>query len=201
MINQARKGQRTFFTADTHFGHRGIITQCARPFSDVEEMDEAMIREWNSVVRRGDRVIHLGDFAYKSKNKQEIFDRLNGEKHLIRGNHDNQSTQSMGWASVSGLEEIVLEGKRIVLCHYGIRSWAGFHRGSLHFFGHSHSGLEGSRRCLDVGVDSVGFRPLELGELLPIMETLPELIFARGQEYVPFTSEEDEPEETASFAP
>jgi Predicted phosphoesterase or phosphohydrolase len=201
MIGQASRGQRTFFTSDTHFGHAGIIRQCARPFDSVEEMDEAMIQQWNSVVRRGDRVIHLGDFAYKSKNAAEIFRRLNGERHLIRGNHDKRSVTEFGWASVSDLADITLDGKRIILCHYAIRSWPGFHRGALHFFGHSHGNLPGSARCIDVGVDSVGFRPLELDEILPLMANKPDLIFAQGQPYVDFEETEEADAAPPAFSP
>jgi calcineurin-like phosphoesterase family protein len=56
-----------YFTADQHFGHAGIIGLCKRPFRSVEEMDEAMIANWNAVVGPDDEVWHLGDFAYRIK--------------------------------------------------------------------------------------------------------------------------------------
>src|SRR5665213_2000698 len=63
------------FTADNHFGHESIITLSQRPFATVEEMDEAMIANWNAVVQRGDNVWHVGDFAHRIdvKRKRAIF--------------------------------------------------------------------------------------------------------------------------------
>lgn len=57
-------GENLFFTSDTHFFHEGIIKFCNRPFASVEEMNEAMIRNWNEVVHEKGTVFHLGDFAF-----------------------------------------------------------------------------------------------------------------------------------------
>lgn len=87
-----------FFTADHHFGHPGIIGMCQRPFTDVDEMDEAFVEEWNAVVRRGDTVWHLGDFAHKANAErcQSIFGRLNGRKNLVLGSHDKEKVRNLG---------------------------------------------------------------------------------------------------------
>ena len=88
-----------FVISDTHFGHAKMLTFLKsdgktpiRPFTSVEEMDEVMIQNWNSVVRKdaGDVVIHLGDvtFDYK-KYLTQIRPRLNGTIQLIVGNHDD----------------------------------------------------------------------------------------------------------------
>ena len=89
-----------FFISDTHFGHANMITFLnydgtrMRPFNSVEECDELMIENWNKVVKPVDRVYHLGDVVYKCKNRDEIMQRLNGEKILIKGNHDRDQ---LGW--------------------------------------------------------------------------------------------------------
>ena len=89
-----------FFISDTHFGHANMITFLnydgtrMRPFDSVEECDEFMIESWNKVVKPGDRIYHLGDVVYKCKNRDEIMQRLNGEKVLIKGNHDKDQP---GW--------------------------------------------------------------------------------------------------------
>jgi len=78
-----------FFTSDTHFGHQRIIELCERPFSSVEEMNEVMIDNWNSVVKPDDVVIHLGDVALgKIADSLPLVGRLNGYKVLVPGNHD-----------------------------------------------------------------------------------------------------------------
>lgn len=84
-----------FVTSDTHFHHGNIIKYCNRPFADSFEMDETLIQNWNSVVKQGDKVYHLGD-VYMPKYKDEgsmLFQRLNGTKVLILGNHDKGKDQ------------------------------------------------------------------------------------------------------------
>lgn len=80
----------TWFTSDSHFGHANILEfeKEARPFKTLEEMHEVMIERWNSVVRDGDTVYHLGDFCFGRKN-MEIALRLRGKKRLVLGNHDS----------------------------------------------------------------------------------------------------------------
>ena len=78
-----------WFTSDTHFGHKNILIyeSDARPFETLEEMHEVLIDRWNSVVRDGDTVYHLGDFAF-GQQWVSIAERLKGRKKLIMGNHD-----------------------------------------------------------------------------------------------------------------
>lgn len=79
-----------FVISDTHFNHANIIRYCNRPFESVEHMNEAMITNWNSMVKHKDIVYHLGDVYFGSqKEADEILYRLHGEKRLILGNHDN----------------------------------------------------------------------------------------------------------------
>lgn len=84
----------TFLVSDTHFGHAGVcrfteadgVTKI-RPWTDPAEMDEEMIRRWNDTVRPNDKVYHLGDVVINRKALPTLA-RLNGDKVLIRGNHD-----------------------------------------------------------------------------------------------------------------
>src|SRR5690554_6524507 len=80
-----RRPQHVFFTGDQHWCHRAIISMCGRPFADVDDMDQAMIDAWNSVVHSGDIVWHLGDFAHRGKadRVRSIFEALNGIKCLV----------------------------------------------------------------------------------------------------------------------
>jgi calcineurin-like phosphoesterase family protein len=50
-------------------------------------MDEEMIRRWNDRVRPSDKVYHLGDVVINRRALPTLA-RLNGDKVLIRGNHD-----------------------------------------------------------------------------------------------------------------
>lgn len=73
--------------SDTHWGHENIIKFCNRPFSNLTEMNEAMVENWNRVVKPQDKVYHLGD-VYFGKRGQGYLKRLNGHKRLVIGNHD-----------------------------------------------------------------------------------------------------------------
>ena len=83
-----------FLVSDTHFGHAGVcrftrndgVTKL-RPWTDPDEMDEEMVKRWNETVRPNDKVYHLGDVVINRK-ALKIMSRLNGDKVLIRGNHD-----------------------------------------------------------------------------------------------------------------
>ena len=83
-----------FLTSDTHFGHAGVckfveadgVTKI-RPWTDPDEMDEEMIKRWNDTVRPTDKVYHLGDVVINRRSLSTLV-RLNGDKVLIRGNHD-----------------------------------------------------------------------------------------------------------------
>ena len=83
-----------FLVSDTHFGHAGVcrfmredgVTKL-RPWDDPAEMDEFMVKAWNERVRPNDKVYHLGDVVI-NRRAMSTLARLNGDKVLIRGNHD-----------------------------------------------------------------------------------------------------------------
>ena len=83
-----------FLVSDTHFGHAGVcrfmrddgVTKL-RPWDDPAEMDEEMVKRWNETVRPKDKVYHLGDVVINRKALKTL-SRLNGDKVLIKGNHD-----------------------------------------------------------------------------------------------------------------
>jgi calcineurin-like phosphoesterase family protein len=83
-----------FLAADLHLGHNGVCKFLApdgvsklRPWNTIEEMDEAIIEKWNSVVKPTDEAYILGDVVINRHALPSIA-RLNGRKHLIKGNHD-----------------------------------------------------------------------------------------------------------------
>ena len=83
-----------FLVSDTHFGHAGVCRftdsvtgEKIRPWTDPNEMDEEMVKRWNETVKPNDKVYHLGDVVINRK-CLSIMSRLNGDKVLIRGNHD-----------------------------------------------------------------------------------------------------------------
>jgi len=154
-----------FFTSDTHFGHTNIIKHCARPFETVSQMDNELIRRWNTRVGRKDVVYHLGDFSFGNVEKYRRC--LNGSICLIRGNHDNKpSYDKAGFAWIKDNYLLKTPRGQFWLAHYAHLTWPHRCRGSYHLFGHSHSKLSGAPLSMDVGVDTNNYAPYSLDEVL-----------------------------------
>lgn len=172
---------KIWFTADTHFNHAKIVEYSNRPFADVTEMTETIVANWNSRVSRGDTVYHLGDFALSNSRKDvdlidDLLSRLNGNKWLIKGNHDrDQVTKNRRWSKVAPYHEIKLDlggihKQRIVMCHYAMRVWNQMHRGAWMLHGHSHGNLTDiGGKIMDVGVDCHAFHPIGIEQIAAYM--------------------------------
>ncbi len=139
-------GSGVFFTSDTHFGHENIIKYCKRPFENAVEMDDTLIKNWNSVVGPNDTVFHLGDFAWGDPHVwNNTLNKLNGHIHLILGNHDMKNIKEGymdRFASVSFQKQIYIGNVCIYLNHYPFLCYAGsYHlkRRVWDLFGHVHS--------------------------------------------------------------
>ncbi len=184
----------TWFTSDTHLGHTNIIDFCHRPFwksletcqlcagtgrrtvgrmgeqdclpPDVHAHDEALIAKWNNVVAPDDVVYHLGDFAFGNFKKiTEYAERLNGQKTLIRGNHDRLSDSQYRRMGFRVRKYMVLGS--VHLQHHPPRE----NEASRGFYlvGHVHQAWTDRRGprtlILNVGVDVRGYRPVTADEL------------------------------------
>jgi len=163
-LPQDKEQMKTYFTSDTHLGHKNILKYCNRPFKDVDEMDNIIINNWNSVVMPNDTIYHLGDFCF---GRLEYYaKRLNGKKYLIRGNHDHNYKDKRfleaGFEWVKDLYELKSVNPSIVLCHYAMRVWPRSFHGAWHLYGHSHGTLKDDPNALafDVGVDCFNYYPI-----------------------------------------
>lgn len=111
-----------FYIADLHFGHGNIIGFDNRPFDSVEEMNETLINNWNKKVKQGDTTYILGDFCWGKESQWiEILNKLNGNKVLIRGNHDlKQMSKTLKdkFLYIKDRHEISDCGKKLILSHY-----------------------------------------------------------------------------------
>lgn len=170
----------TWFTSDTHYGHKNIIEYCNRPYDSVEHMNESLVAAHNNVVKETDTVYFLGDFCFGGY--QSIVEQLNGKKILILGNHDQKIISSKSdWISekrfsqIVDYKEIKVSGQKICLFHFGMRVWNGSHKGAWHLYGHSHGTLPPLGLSVDVGVDSPyvlgkpSLRPLSFDEIADFM--------------------------------
>ena len=166
-----------YYTADQHFGHTNVIAYSGRPFESIEQMNEALIANWNGTVGADDTVYIVGDFAYRSPVSMEpVLRILKGTKHLILGNHDVRWFKNIKpeehFASVSRLLEIDDSGVHVTLCHFPMLEWSRSHRGSVHIHGHIHNnrhdrayGILQGLNAYNAGVDVNGFKPATLEQL------------------------------------
>jgi calcineurin-like phosphoesterase family protein len=132
-------------------------------------MDQAMIDRWNSVVQPDDEIWHLGDFAVRQSSERvdSLLGMLHGSKHLVAGNNDDAAvTGCNGWQSLQLYAELVIDGIRLVLCHYPFRTWRDMGNRAINLHGHSHGRLKPLPRQRDVGVDAWDFRPVRLEQVL-----------------------------------
>jgi len=132
----------TFLVSDTHFGHAGVCTFLRndkvtklRPWDTPEEMDEEMVKRWNDKVRPNDKVYHLGDVVINRK-ALKILDRLNGDKVLIKGNHDIFKLEDYTpyFRDIRGYQ--VMNG--MILSHIPLHESA-LYRFGTNIHGHTHS--------------------------------------------------------------
>ena len=159
-----------FVISDTHFCHKNIIDYCNRPFVSVEEMNEVLINNWNSVVSPTDTVYHLGDFGIGNKSQlKEIFNSLNGNKILVVGNHDRRSKiTSFSWSLKTDLYTITVDEMPFVLCHYPMLSWDRQHYGSIHLYGHIHNQepVYKVKNSFNISADVINFTPKNIKEFI-----------------------------------
>lgn len=154
---------KIYYIADLHFGHANILSFSPeyRGGSNIDEHDEWLIQQWNSVVRKRDSVYVLGDVAFSREGLAKC-GRLAGDKKLIMGNHDK-------YPAASYLD--YFRGLSGVMKHRGFwLSHAPIHpeelRGIRNIHGHVHSKTIDDHRYINVSVEAVGGLPLCLDEIL-----------------------------------
>ena len=172
--------KETWFTADTHFWHTNIIYYCDRPFISVGHMNHDLVENWNSVVKPGDIVYHIGDVLLpRRRSKDEIkklLNSLNGDIVVILGNHDSRrllnKTSRLLWHKQT--HKLLIDGQVVTLSHYiwhpkvDIR----LHEGDWLLHGHHH-GMKGHEYGrIDVGVDCWDYTPISWEQVKSIMAEL-----------------------------
>lgn len=192
-----------WFTADTHFCHKPEFLWGPRGFSNVEEMNEAIIERWNKVVKPEDIVYHLGDTMLNDNEKGiECFKRLNGQIFIIWGNHDTENRTNAlfeecrhkllgGWYAF-----VIKHGKQsIYLSHYPTLTAnfdeKHFSQHVINLHGHTHQ----QKNWLDpnnpfmyhVGMDSHNCTPVHIDEVITDIRQrwneVEQLPFARQELY------------------
>jgi calcineurin-like phosphoesterase family protein len=169
-----------WFISDTHFFHENILKftdkegAVTRDFSDVTEMNERMVENWNARVKTQDKVYHLGDVAVGVRRQAEftgLMNRLNGHLRLMIGNHDH-----IEQPAYERFERIELwtGGKfkhhGFVASHIPLRLDQ-FRSGEVNVHGHTHQNLiEGP--YINVCVEHTGYAPVHLDEIITRIKAL-----------------------------
>lgn len=164
-----------FFTSDTLFGSEVAMDKLDRPFSNIHDMDETLIKNWNSVIKHKDIVYHAGNFStHDKKDIETILKRLNGRINLIVGEYDNNSNILAfrhKLASVNYRLDFKINQWQITLAHYPQRFWYNMRYGSWHLHGYTCGTVPPIPLTMsfDVGTDISGYTPIHFEELENIM--------------------------------
>jgi calcineurin-like phosphoesterase family protein len=197
------KGQRLFFTSDTHYGHSNICSattnwvgaeNMTRKFSSLDRMNDELVFWINQRVGENDILFHLGDWSFGGfENIEEFRNRIVCKNiHLVLGNHDhhierNKDNVQRLFASVNHYVELDVrrpsefaKGRmdkfNFVLMHYPIASWNNMNSEVMHLHGHVHLPPHqriAEGRAMDVGVDGNGLEPISLSEVYSLLDKQP----------------------------
>lgn len=165
-----------WFTADLHIHHKNIIKHCSErgeiggfSVDDVEAHDKWLVEKWNNTVGKKDIVYIIGDFIMSSRDAAvRTLNHLNGDKHLILGNHDKACCKLYNYfESISQIKEVTFKKSNfdfleedfdVFMCHYHMINWNRKHHGATSICGHSHGRLDDYNLAspdlrVDVGID------------------------------------------------
>jgi calcineurin-like phosphoesterase family protein len=195
---QLKNKQKIFFCSDSHYAHKNICsgtstwTSGTRQFDKLEDMNDIMVNNINSLLGEDDILFHLGDWSFGGVEMiSEFRNKLKCKNiHLILGNHDQNIRKSDElkslFFSVNEMLFLTIVEEQIkntasvkhnfVLCHFPIASWEEMKRGAIHLHGHVHLSKDlriGNGKMMDVGMDGNNLYPIELNEILELMKNQP----------------------------
>ena len=161
-----------WLTADLHFGCENVLKYRYRPFNSVREMNEEMVKNWNMMIEPEDTVYFLGDFAVTDEALEMYAPRLNGEIHMVMGNHDHNRSKKrlMSLFKTVAADPFLLDTyynidnyilRHLWLCHYPLQ------RHPIHFTcsAHVHNLFTVAINMVNVGLDCWHFKPVSLHQI------------------------------------
>lgn len=188
--------KEVFFSADMHFRHSRVIQYSNRPFANVDEMNQKIIENINSVVLPKDDFYILGDFIWGSaKNAEEFLKQIKCKNiYFILGNHDKDSIRKASISHyfkwVGDYKQISIQNpednsvQKICLFHYPILEWDLASKGSWMLHGHTHGNTVyppslSNHKITDVGVDCWNYTPVSYTQLKELFKDRQNIQFAR----------------------
>lgn len=178
--------ENIWFIGDHHFMHRNIIKYTGRPFESILIMNQIMIDRWNEVVGPNDLVYHLGDFIFGGKNLIKRFaEVLNGDKILIKGNHDKNANRFLdaGFLEVHDRIELNIAGENVIICHYpyfnDLEPYLKFSdkrpkdEGQWLIHGHVHKAWLFNEKMINVSVENWNYYPVSINYINQLIKENP----------------------------
>ncbi len=162
--------QKVFFISDVHFDHANIIKYTQRPFRNIEEMNETVVKNWNHAVKNDDVVFFLGDLGFSRGHRSINYwlEKLNGKIYFLKGNHDHGNVGKA--TQIPSDYPLLYKGRQFLLMHYPNRpiDWNGW---IIH--GHKHNNnleeyplFNGEKKTINVSVELINFTPIDLDEII-----------------------------------
>lgn len=162
-----------FFISDTHFDHVNIIKYCNRPFDTIELMNDALIRNWNAVVKPEDEVWHLGDVCINYKKAFNFISRLNGKKILVLGNHDGNRKQMLSHGFDETYQDYTMRiGIHKVFLMHRPKPLKGYDAGKWVVHGHTHNHspkVDLENKMINMSVEWWDYSPVAESEIAKII--------------------------------
>lgn len=189
-----------YFSSDHHFWHSNILKyQPNRLWHSVEEMNEGLIYNWNSVVQPEDTIYCLGDFSFAGRSVELYSSRLNGNKKILFGNHDpgypankhckkavkrgepdywKNFYEDHGWEVLPLIHTLDLPEIGLVnMCHFPYDNTDQRYKeywpkedGKYILHGHTHSLIKLRDKNIHVGVDAWDCTPVSLTQIQDLIK-------------------------------
>ena len=167
----------TFVTSDTYFGRPSIINIAQRPFSSVDDMDSALVENWNKRVGPGDTVYHLGNLAWNPVIAEDILKQLNGKIYLIQGEYDEAAISVAkhftGKLHILPNSIIRQDTFNCVFSHWPLADWPGKNKGIFHLHGHSLNKMKTDldlMKRVNICTDNWNFTPQPIKGTLELLK-------------------------------
>lgn len=199
------KVNQVYLTSDTHYGHKNICAGTSswegkhaagcRNFTNLGDMDDAIVEGINSTVGKDDLLIHCGDWSFGGKDNVWHFRRRINCKNviLLQGNHDhhishNDAGKNGFFYEFSQIGFYQVGSLKFVCAHYPMAIWHQSHHNVPLFYGHVHGSYENVGKSLDVGIDNIfkikgQYVPIALQEAYNICQRKPAFLESHHDEF------------------
>ncbi|MDD1686871.1 hypothetical protein [Methanoregula sp.] len=163
-----------FLVSDTHFDHKNIIEYCNRPFSSLEQMNQTILKNWNSIIKNNETVFFLGDMAWGKKHRPISYwlAQLNGTIQFIIGPSHDEPRPPNSYDSVV----LNYRNRDFLLVHNPHdpdripKDWSEW---IIH--GHKHNNsmgkypfINGENKTINVSVELTGYKPVSIDQILAL---------------------------------